>query len=48
MITNWSCGSYFKTGLGDFSGGPAVDSELPMQGAWVRFLVKELDPTGRN
>ena len=24
------------------------DSELPMQGAWVRSLVRELDPTCRN
>ena len=45
---NWSCGNYFKTVFGDFPGGPAVDSELSMQGARVRFLVKELDPTGRN
>ena len=27
----------------DFPGGP--DSTLPMQGAWVQSLVRELDPT---
>ena len=26
-------------------GGPVVYSALPMQGVWVQFLVRELDPT---
>ena len=28
--------------MGDFSGCPVVDFMLPMQGAWVQSLVKEL------
>ena len=35
-------------GLQDFPGGPVTDSTLPMQGAGVPFLVRELDPTCRN
>ena len=27
----------------DFPGGPVADSTLPIQGAWVWFLVRELD-----
>ena len=34
--------SEFVEGL---PGGPVVDSALPMQGAWVQLLVRELDPT---
>ena len=29
----------------DFRGSPVVKTTLPMQGAWVRSLVRELDPT---
>ena len=32
-----------NTNLWDFPGGPLGDSTLPMQGAWVRYLVGELD-----
>ena len=33
----------------DFPGGPvAKDSTLPVQGAQVRSLVQELDPTCQN
>ena len=32
----------------DFSGGPVAGSTLPMQGARVQSLVKELDPTCHN
>ena len=28
-----------------FPGGPVADSVLPMQGAWVQSLTRELDPT---
>ena len=31
-----------------FSCGPVADFKLPMQGAWVWFLVGELDPTCCN
>ena len=30
--------------MGDFPGGPVGKTVLPVQGAWVRFLVGELDP----
>ena len=34
---------------GDFSGGPeAYNSVLPMKGAQVQFLVRELEPTWFN
>ena len=33
---------------GDFPGGPVVKTALPVQGAWVQSLVRELDPTYRN
>ena len=29
---------------GDFPGGPVAKTVLPMQEAWVRSLVRELDP----
>ena len=32
----------------DFSGGPKADSTLAMEGAQVRSLVGELDPTRYN
>ena len=32
----------------DFPGGPVADSALPMQGAQVQSLVRELDPTWRS
>ena len=32
-------------GLQDFPGSPVTDSTFPMQGAWVPFPVRELDPT---
>ena len=32
----------------DFPGGPVVKTTLPMQGARVRSLVRELDPTCHN
>ena len=28
--------------------GPVADYELLVQGVWVRYLVRELDPTGCN
>ena len=40
---NLKCG---KTG--DFPGGPVAKTALPMQGAWVRSLIRELDSTGHN
>ena len=33
---------HVKNRNGEFSGGPAVKTELPLQGAQVRFLVGEL------
>ena len=33
---------------GHFPGGPEADSELPQQRAWVRSLVRELDPASCN
>ena len=30
---------------GDFPGGPVAKTALPMQGAWVQSLARELDPT---
>ena len=32
----------------DFPGGPVAKTMLPMQGAWVRSLVRGLDPTCCN
>ena len=32
----------------DFPGGPVAKTALPMQGTWVRSLVRELDPTCHN
>ena len=32
----------------DFPRGPVVDSTLPVQRAWVRSLVRELDPACSN
>ena len=32
----------------DFSGGPVAKTQLPMQGAGVRSLLRELDPTRCN
>ena len=32
----------------DFPGGPVAKTVLPVQGAWVKSLVRELDPTCRN
>ena len=32
--------------LWDFPGGPVA--KTPMQGSWVRFLARELDPTCHN
>ena len=32
----------------DFPGGPVADSTIPMQGAQVQFLVRELDPACCN
>ena len=32
----------------DFPGGPVADSALPVQGAWVQSLVRELDPAYHN
>ena len=29
----------------DFPGGPVAKTVLPMQGVWVRSLVRDLDPT---
>ena len=34
----------FKTQFGGFPGGAVVKNRLPMQGTWVRALVRE-DPT---
>ena len=35
--------------LWDFPGGPVAKTPpLPMQGAWVRSLLRELDPTCCN
>ena len=31
-----------------FPGGPVAKTVLPMPGAWVRSLIRELDPTYRN
>ena len=31
-----------------FPGGPVAKTVLPMLGAWVRSLIRELDPTYRN
>ena len=31
--------------LRDFPGGPVAKTVLPMHGAWVPSLVRELDPT---
>ena len=33
---------------GNFPGGPVADSPLPLQGAQVRSLVRELDPARHN
>ena len=33
---------------GNFPGGPVADSPLPLQGAQVRSLVRELDPVWHN
>ena len=35
----------FKISLRGFLGGSLADSMLLMQGAWVRSLVRELDPS---
>ena len=32
----------------DFPGGPVAKTQLPIEGAWVRFLPGELDPTCCN
>ena len=32
----------------DFPGDPVAKTVLPVDGAWVRFLVRELDPTCCN
>ena len=32
----------FDTVQGNFPGGPVVKTVLPMQGAWVQSLVREL------
>ena len=37
-----------KKGRRDFPGGPVANSMLPVQGAQVRSLVWELDPTYHN
>ena len=37
-----------KTQLRDFPGGPVAKTLLPMQGAWVRSPVRDLDPTCHN
>ena len=35
-----------KRQVRDFPGSPVAKTrKIPMQGAWVRFLVRELDPT---
>ena len=35
--------AFFKIEVRDFPGGPVADSLLPIQGAWVQSLVRELD-----
>ena len=37
-----------KTPLITFPGGPVGHSELPIQGVWVQFLLRELGPTRCN
>ena len=37
-----------KMSFRDFPGGPVAKTVLPMQGTWVRPLVRELDPTSCN
>ena len=38
-----------KEGLfGNFPGGAGTKTELPVQGARVQSLVREIDPTCRN
>ena len=32
----------------DFPGGPVAKTPSSLQGAWVRSLVRELDPTWHN
>ena len=37
-----------KKKVWDFSGDPVAESALPMQGALVQPLIRELDPTCHN
>ena len=37
-----------KSGRGDFPGGPVAKTVLPVRGACVQSLVKELDPACHN
>ena len=40
LVKGWS--------RGHFAGGPEAKTELPQQRARVRFMGRELDPTGYN
>ena len=46
IISTWSTDPEEAWGATWWSRG--LDSVLPMQGAWVQSLVKELDPTSYN
>ena len=58
LMKNWISGAYQvhasffsvseKLTWMDFPAGPVATTVLPMQGAWVRSLVRELDPTRCN
>ena len=37
-----------KMEFGNFPFGPVAKTGLPMHGAWVTFLVRELDPHAEN
>ena len=41
-------GQKHKQRTGDFPGGPLAKTALPVQGAQVQALVRELDPTRCN
>ena len=49
-LTSWSSPSVGRAHINyeDFPGSPVADSKFALQGAGVRSMVKELDPTRSN